>query len=62
MEDEKLINELLNLVELQEKLIQSLKNRISDLSELNQLLELKSDLSEKLLKMEEQKLPVINYN
>jgi hypothetical protein len=62
MEDEKLINELLKVVELQEKLIQSLKNRVSDLSELNQLLELKSDLSEKLLKMEEQKLPVINYN
>ena len=62
MEQEKLINDLLEVVELQEQLIKSLKSRISDLSELNRLLELKSDLAEKLLKIEEQKYPLITQN
>jgi hypothetical protein len=62
MEQEKLINDLLEVVELQEQLIKSLKSRISDLSELNRLLELKSDLAEKLLKIEEQKFPLITQN
>lgn len=62
MEQEKLINDLLEVVELQEQLIKSLKSRISDLSELNRLLELKSDLTEKMLAIEEQKFPLISQN
>ena len=62
MEQEKLINDLVEVIELQEQVIQGLKDRISDLSELNRLLELKSDLAEKLLKIEEQKFPLITQN
>lgn len=60
--EEKIINDLLEVVELQEQLIKSLKSRISDLSELNRLLELKSDLTEKMLAIEEQKFPLITQN
>lgn len=60
--EEKIIDDLLEIIQLQEKLIQELKDRVSDLSELNRLLELKNDLNEKLLAIEERKLPTINLN
>jgi hypothetical protein len=61
MEDN-LIGELIEVIELQEKLISELKFKVDNLKEINDLLEKYVLLTEKQLETEKKKLPTINYN
>jgi hypothetical protein len=61
MEDN-LISELLEVIELQEKLISELKFKVDNLKEINELLERYVALTDKQLEIEKQKLPTIIYN
>jgi hypothetical protein len=61
MEDN-LICELLEVIELQEKLISELKFKVDNLKEINELLERYVALTDKQLEIEKQKLPTIIYN
>jgi hypothetical protein len=61
MENE-IITELLEIIEQQEKLIRELNFRISNLVELNELIKKYSELTERQLEIEKQKLPTIIYN
>jgi len=57
-----LICELLEVIELQEKLISELKFKVDNLKEINELLERYVALTDKQLEIEKQKLPTIIYN
>lgn len=61
MEDN-IITELLDIIELQEKLISELKFKVDKLKEINDLLEKYVRLTEEQLEIEKRKLPTINYN
>lgn len=61
MEDN-IITELLDIIELQEKLISELKFKADNLKEINDLLEKYVRLTEEQLEIEKRKLPTINYN
>jgi hypothetical protein len=57
-----MVDELLEIIDLQEKIIHELQFRINNLVEINELIKKHSKLTERLLELEKMKMPTINYN
>jgi hypothetical protein len=57
-----MVYELLEIIDLQEKIIHELQFRINNLVEINELIKKHSKLTERLLELEKMKMPTINYN